>query len=36
MTGSSVSRLATICFVAAFFAPLMRTRPLSGFPPSIS
>ena len=35
-TASSVSRLATICFVAAFFAPLIVTLPRSGVPPSIS
>jgi hypothetical protein len=34
-TSSSVSRLATICLVAAFLAPLARMEPRRGDPPSI-
>src|SRR5207244_5518464 len=35
-TGSSVSRAAAIAGRAAFFAPLMRIVPRSGFPPRIT
>src|SRR5437016_13288065 len=36
ITGSSVSRAAAIAGRAAFFAPLMRIVPRSGFPPRIT
>ncbi len=35
ITSSSVSRAATMCFVAAFFAPLARMAPRRGVPPSM-
>src|SRR5438067_9872360 len=36
VTGSSLSKAAAMAGSAAFFAPLMRTVPSSGFPPRMT